>query len=59
MKVININEAEKNFDALFEQVIKEIDVKIIQRHDKPAAIIMPLSIYDDLMETLNALQIGY
>ncbi|MEQ5186372.1 type II toxin-antitoxin system Phd/YefM family antitoxin [Providencia alcalifaciens] len=59
MEVININEAEKNFDTLFEQIIKEIDVKIIQRHGKPAAIIMPLSIYDDLMETLNALQIGY
>ncbi|MTB67196.1 hypothetical protein GKR48_10240 [Providencia sp. wls1943] len=59
MEVININEAEENFDALFDQIIKEIDMKIIQRNDKPAAIMMPLSIYDDLIETLNALQIGY
>ncbi len=44
---LSVSEARENFSELVEQVQHQGDAYIISRHGKPAAVVVPLEVYEN------------
>lgn len=56
MRTVNFSEARNNFKRVLDEVVEDVDVTIITRRDAEDAVVMSLTQYNRLMETVNLLQ---
>ena len=55
MRIVSFTEARKRLKGLLDQVNDDVDCTVITRRDAPHAVVMSLSEYNALMETVHLL----
>jgi antitoxin YefM len=55
MRVVNFSEARNSLKAVIDQVVEDADYAVISRRDAPDAVVMSLSTFNSLMETVHLL----
>ncbi len=55
MRVVNFSEARNSLKAVIDQVVEDADYTVISRRDAPDAVVMSLSTFNSLMETVHLL----
>jgi len=55
MRIIDFPDADGDLCSVIDQVIDDADVTVISRDDAPAAVIMSLTHYSSLIETVHLL----
>ena len=56
MRVVNFSEARNSLKAVIDQVVEDADYAVISRRDAPDAVVMSLSTFNSLMETVHLLK---
>lgn len=56
MKVISFSEARNKLKAVLNQVVNDADYTVITRRDSDDAVVMSLSQFNGLMETIHLLK---
>ena len=56
MKIVSLNEARKDLKEVLDSVIKDADTTVITRSGSEDVVVMPLSYYNSLMETVHLLR---
>lgn len=52
MKIVSFTEARKDLKEVLDSVIKDTDATVITRRGSEDVVVMPLSYYNSLMETV-------
>ena len=55
MRVVNFSEARNSLKTVIDQVVEDADYAVISRRDAPDAVVMSLSTFNSLMETVHLL----
>ena len=56
MRIISSPEVQSNFESVLDCVVSDSDITIITREDAGDAVVMSLSHYNSLMDTLHLLR---
>ncbi|WP_224797756.1 type II toxin-antitoxin system Phd/YefM family antitoxin [Idiomarina abyssalis] len=56
MKIVSFTEARKDLKEVLDSVIKDADTTVITRSGSEDVVVMPLSYYNSLMETVHLLR---
>ena len=56
MRVVSYSEARNSLKSVLDNVTNDVDVTVINRRDAENAVIMSLTHYNSLMETLHLMQ---
>jgi len=56
MKIVSFTEARKDLKEVLDSVIKDADTTVITRSGSEDLVVMPLSYYNSLMETVHLLR---
>ena len=56
MKIVSFNEARKDLKEVLDSVIKDADTTVITRSGSEGVVVMSLSYYNSLMETVHLLR---
>ncbi|MTJ01532.1 type II toxin-antitoxin system Phd/YefM family antitoxin [Idiomarina piscisalsi] len=56
MKIVSFNEARKDLKEVLDSVIKDAYTTVITRSGSEGVVVMPLSYYNSLMETVHLLR---